>query len=214
MKATIKPPMVVPPFLDAPIDPKSTLNPAHQWSNSFDASHSDYLSPIPNFQEQKSQIETTLQPTQSYKPQKQPCRKPSKSTAYISRENLSPDRVKHLERNRIAANKCRMKKMQEHKGIQSALDVETAKRQELLAEIRVLKEDIWQLKNRVLQHAAKCDDQDINQQWAQMTQNKIETNSATIHCPSPSFSVSTMSDGSMEKHSQNLFDSFVDFTTM
>lgn len=199
--------------------------------NLFDDSQSDYFSSISNFQEQKARIETNLPPTRSYKPRKEPCPRPSKSTPYISRENLSPEHMKHLERNRIAANKCRMKKRQEHKEIQSTLDTATIKRKALLAEISVLKEDVWQLKNRMLQHAAKCDDQDIYQGLARMTQNM---NHATSHCPSPSFSVSTMSDGPMESEGrwsksnsfakstsipssespENLFDSYIDLSTL
>ncbi|KAJ5082203.1 hypothetical protein N7532_011246 [Penicillium argentinense] len=232
MTALMEPSMASAPFLEAPLDPTPILkNPAPQYLNPFDVSRSGHYSSIPKFQEEKSRIETNLRPTRSYKPQKQPCRRPSKSTAYISRENLSPDRVKHLERNRAAANKCRLKKKQEHKEIQNHLDAETAKRKTLLAEIGVLKEEVWQLKNQMLQHAASCDDQDIYQQLAQMTRSKSVTSQAAIHCPSPSFSVSTMSDGSMEsegsrnepssftnppfiappENSENLIDSFINF---
>lgn len=173
-----------------------------------------------------------------FKPQPQPAthtRRPSKPQ--VSRENVSPERAKHLERNRIAANKCRLKKKKEHLQIQSVLNNETAKRDTLLAEVDFLKEEIWHLKNRVFEHA-KCDDQQINLQLVRMTQSVLEENPNALPCPSPTFSVSTCSDGSLvvdggmdtngsvsatlpmeetpayEGYSDGIFDSFVDVPTM
>lgn len=173
-----------------------------------------------------------------FKPHPQPTthtRRPSKPQ--VSRENVSPQRAKHLERNRVAANKCRLKKKKEHEQIQCVLNNETAKRDTLLAEVDFLKEEIWHLKNRMFEHA-KCDDQQINLQLVRMTQSVLEGNPNALPCPSPTFSVSTCSDGSLvvdggmdtngsvsatlpmdeppayEGYPDGIFDSFVDVPTM
>lgn len=109
---------------------------------------------------------------------------------------VSPQRARYLERNRVAASKCRLKKKQELEEIQRALNKETTKRNTLLAEVNKLKEEIWQLKNRVFAHA-KCGDHRINLQLRKMTQKLLE--SRLLHCPSSSVSDITSSDRSTEE---------------
>lgn len=194
---TMKQPPIALPSLEASITPCAALSPVSQWHNPFELSQKDYSSPIPSFQRPNPRREEDLRQTRSYKPQETPyCGKSSKSTRYVSRKNLSADRIKHLERNRIAANKCRLKKKQENKELQNALDSVAAKRKNLLAEISMLKEDLWQLKNQLLEHAGSCNGQEIYQ----MLQN---INQTAIQCPSPSFSISTMSDGLIEDKVSN-----------
>ncbi|KAJ5160579.1 uncharacterized protein N7482_007583 [Penicillium canariense] len=148
---------------------------------------------------------------------------------------VSPKRARHLERNRAAASKCRLKKKREHEQIQSVLDNESTKRDILLAEVDCLKEEIWQLTNTIFEHA-KCEDQQINLQLAKMTQKYIE--SSPSQSPQLSFSASTMFYGSLEAgkspnmsgdlsvswpeddtmalegNSEEIFDIFVDVTNM
>lgn len=119
--------------------------------------------------------------------------RPSKSQT--QQEETTPQRARHLERNRVAANKCRMKKKKEHAQIQSTLNDESARRDSLLAEVGYLKEEIWHLKNQVFAHA-KCDDHQINTQLAKMTQSVLQSSPGQLQCPSPTFSMSTKSDDS------------------
>ncbi|KAJ5156696.1 hypothetical protein N7492_009499 [Penicillium capsulatum] len=117
------------------------------------------------------------------------------SKAQSSSDEINPQRAKHLERNRIAANKCRLKKKKEHEQIQSTLHDESARRDSLLAEVGSLREEIWVLKNQVFSHVG-CQDHRINSQLARMTQSALQTSPQQAPCPSPTFSMSTKSDGS------------------
>ncbi|KAJ5860881.1 uncharacterized protein N7529_008191 [Penicillium soppii] len=89
---------------------------------------------------------------------------------------VSPERAKHLERNRIAANKCRERKKREHKQIERRLSDETEKKEMLLAQLNCLREEVWDLKNIIFQHA-ECDDHQINNQLRRMTQTAMGTQS-------------------------------------
>ncbi|CAG7991620.1 unnamed protein product [Penicillium nalgiovense] len=95
-----------------------------------------------------------------------------KSASPTSR-SVSPGRAKHLERNRIAANKCRERKKREHKQIERRLTDETQKKDILLAQLNCLREEVWDLKNLIFQHA-ECQDQQINHQLARMTQTVLQ----------------------------------------
>lgn len=113
----------------------------------------------------------------------------------IPREAISPQRARHLERNRVAANKCRLKKKKEHEQIQGALENETARRDILLAEVDVLKEELWRLKNRVFEHA-NCDDHHISRQLSKMNQELLDSSSRRNS--SSTFSDISSSGGSEE----------------
>ncbi|KAJ5939484.1 hypothetical protein N7466_002618 [Penicillium verhagenii] len=142
------------------------------------------------------------------------------------RPQVSSGRERHLERNRIAANKCREKRKREHARMQTALDIEAARHKNLQAEVGVLREEIWYLKNELFVHA-KCDDRFINSQLDEMASRFAHGAGDLLRCPSPSFSVSTRSDQSVVDHGTapktardterarqfyggGLFDSFVD----
>lgn len=170
---------------------------SHLWLSPLNISQDGKDSLIQSLREQNEKTEQGLRGIPETGPHGTPARKPRRSSKpYVSRENVSPERARHLERNRIAANKCRIKKKKEHEHIQSILHSETAKRQTLMAEVNVLKEEVWQLKNQMFEHA-DCDDQRINLQLAMMTQNMLGANADPAKCPSPTFSVSTWSDGSV-----------------
>ncbi|KAJ5920498.1 hypothetical protein N7516_011356 [Penicillium verrucosum] len=115
---------------------------------------------------------------------------------------VSPGRAKHLERNRIAANKCRERKKREHKQIERRLTDETEKKDILLAQLNCLREEVWNLKNLIFQHA-DCQDHQINHQLARMTQTILQSppnQNSTSSMPtgsSPTFSTGTYSDGSV-----------------
>ncbi|EKV04289.1 Basic-leucine zipper (bZIP) transcription factor [Penicillium digitatum] len=115
---------------------------------------------------------------------------------------VSPGRARHLERNRVAANKCRERKKREHKQIERRLTDETEKKDILLAQLSCLKEEVWDLKNLIFQHA-ECQDHQINHQLARMTQTVLQSPSNQNPNPnlpigsSPTFSTSTWSDESV-----------------
>ncbi|CAG7991882.1 unnamed protein product [Penicillium olsonii] len=87
--------------------------------------------------------------------------------------HVTPERARHLERNRIAANKCRERKKREHKLIERRLSDETEKKEILLAQLNCLREEVWGLKNIIFQHA-ECEDHQINSQLARMTQSVLK----------------------------------------
>ncbi|KAJ5244995.1 hypothetical protein N7489_005091 [Penicillium chrysogenum] len=125
-----------------------------------------------------------------------------KSASPTSR-SVSPGRAKHLERNRMAANKCRERKKREHEQIEWRLTDETQKKDILLAQLNCLREEVWDLKNLMFQHA-ECQDQKINQQLARMTQTVLQNpsnldanNSGLPVSSSSSFSNGTWSDESV-----------------
>lgn len=174
------------------------VDPTQYWANRFNISRSEKDALIRTLRERQPPTSFHRIAEHEFKPQPpQPNKKPRRaSRPLVPRDNVSPERARHLERNRIAANKCRLKKKREHEQIQIILDNETAKRDSLLAEVGHLKEELWHLKNRIFEHA-KCEDTQIEMQLAKMTQSVLDGNGSPMKCPSPSFSMSTWSDGSV-----------------
>lgn len=175
-----------------------SIDPTQYWVNPFNISRSEKDALIRTLREKQKSASSLPTTDHEFKHQQpQPNKKNRRSSRpRVPRDNVSPERARHLERNRMAANKCRLKKKREHEQIQDVLDSETAKRDSLLAEVDCLKEEIWHLKNRIFEHA-KCDDQQIDMQLAKMTQSVLDGNGSPLKRPSPSFSVSTFSDGSV-----------------
>ena len=117
--------------------------------------------------------------------------------------------------------------------MQDRLNTETAKRDSLLSEVGLLKDELWYLKNMIFEHA-KCDNEHINNQLAQMTQSILDRRVGQSKCPSPTFSASTWSDGSVLEepgatkrpvpllpggvsyggYPESMFDSFVDLQSL
>jgi hypothetical protein len=125
-----------------------------------------------------------------------------KSATPSTSRSISPRRAKHLERNRITANKCRERKKREHKKIERRFTDETQKKDTLLAQLNCLREEVWDLKSRIFQHA-ECHDQQINQQLDIMTQTVQGFSDPDVHnsslsaSSSRSFSTGTWSDESV-----------------
>ncbi|KAJ5788292.1 transcriptional regulator family: bZIP [Penicillium paradoxum] len=119
-----------------------------------------------------------------------------KSGSHQSSHPISPKRAKHLERNRIAANKCRERKKREHKQIERRLSDEAEKKDLLLAQLNCLREEVWDLKNIIFQHA-ECEDHQINLQLAKMTQTVLDCQPDLNTGSSPTFSSGTWSDESV-----------------
>lgn len=188
---------------DAPSAMPSSLGDITQtpWLNPFHMSESQQSTFLANLRE-KPVTNKTQKPDPSAKSTK--TRRRSSTKSQVPRDNLSPERARHLERNRVAANKCRLKKKKEHEQIQITLQSETMRHDCLVAELGSLREEIWHLKNQVFNHA-KCDDQRINLQLAKMTTQILgNCDAGQMQCPSPTFSASTKSDAPLGENKMDL----------
>lgn len=76
-------------------------------------------------------------------------------------------REKFLERNRLAASKCRQKKKEHTMLLETRYKEQADKKEKLMAEIARLRSDLLALKNEVLKHA-QCGDEPIKLHLAQM----------------------------------------------
>ncbi|KAJ5872128.1 bZIP transcription factor bZIP-1 [Penicillium soppii] len=86
------------------------------------------------------------------------------------RRRRPPDRAKRakfLERNRLAASKCRQKKKEHTLQLEVSFKEQSDKKENLVAEIARLRSEILGLKNEVLKHA-QCGDEPIKLHLAQM----------------------------------------------
>lgn len=112
-------------------------------------------------------------------------RKTSRSSA-IDFDDSHPDRAKRekfLERNRLAASKCRQKKKEHTQQLETRYKEQSDKKETLVAEIARLRHEILGLKNEVLRHA-QCGDEPIKLHLAQMvkkiTYNDTSTTAAEL----------------------------------
>jgi len=76
-------------------------------------------------------------------------------------------RAKFLERNRLAASKCRQKKKEHTQKLEYRYKEQSEKKEQLQGEIASLRSEILSLKNEVLKHA-NCEDEPIKLHLAQM----------------------------------------------
>ncbi|KAJ6034436.1 uncharacterized protein N7446_009186 [Penicillium canescens] len=185
-------------------DTQFVIPAATVWSNpSHITCKGDDFPPEDLRTKQGSEKTANLLLNQELRPQVEPKSRPRRgSKIQPSQDAVSPERARYLERNRIAANKCRLKKKQEREEIQRMLQKETAKRNALLAEVKKLKEETWRLKNGVFAHA-KCGDHRINLQLTKMTQQLLEKSS--LLCPSVlDITFSDTSDGGMKTDEEGL----------
>ncbi|KAJ5199857.1 bZIP transcription factor bZIP-1 [Penicillium cf. griseofulvum] len=101
--------------------------------------------------------------------------------------SLSPDlddapherakRAKFLERNRLAASKCRQKKKEHTQLLEFNFKEQSEKKEQLVAEIARLRSEILGLKNEVLKHA-QCGDEPIKLHLAQMVKKITDKDGA------------------------------------
>lgn len=177
--------------------PPALTDPSPFWLDPLLLCQSDKNSLLEDLRDQRAKTGGDLVGNPSRASQSRRVSKPRQSSRnYISREQVSPERGRHLEKNRLAATKCRWKKKQENEMIQGKLDSETVRRESLLSEVKGLKEELWHLKNSVFAHA-NCEDQFIKTQLAIMSQNVLGASPPPPLCPSPTFSASTQSDNSL-----------------
>ncbi|KAJ5946789.1 Basic leucine zipper (bZIP) transcription factor atfB [Penicillium verhagenii] len=95
-------------------------------------------------------------------------------------------RAKFLERNRLAASKCRQKKKEHTQVLEVRYKDESEKRERLVSEIARLRSEILCLKNEVLKHA-QCGDEPIKLHLAHMVKKITD-----IDGPAPAASVVTV----------------------
>ncbi|RAK99502.1 bZIP transcription factor atfB [Aspergillus ibericus CBS 121593] len=79
-------------------------------------------------------------------------------------------REKFLERNRVAASKCRQKKKQHTEQLMSQHDELALQKSQLLSEADRLRSELLSLKNELLRHS-RCGDEAINLHLSQMVRN-------------------------------------------
>jgi len=91
-------------------------------------------------------------------------------------------REKFLERNRLAASKCRQKKKEHTMLLETRYKEQSDKKEELVAEIARLRSEILSLKNEVLKHA-QCGDEPIKLHLAQMVKKITYNDAADAHDP-------------------------------
>jgi hypothetical protein len=111
-----------------------------------------------------------------------------------------PEQAKIRERNRVAADKCRQKKKREHKQIERRLSDEIEKKKILLAQLKCLREEVWDLKNMVFQHAG-CENQQIDLQLARMTRNVLNNPSKGVQPIHEADSLPALSSGRLSDDS-------------
>lgn len=103
--------------------------------------------------------------------------------------SLSPDlddcpqqerakRAKFLERNRLAASKCRQKKKEHTQLLEVRYKEQSEKKELLVGEIARLRSEILSLKNEVLKHA-QCGDEPIKLHLAQMVKRITDNDGAS-----------------------------------
>lgn len=107
--------------------------------------------------------------------------------------SLSPDlddclpeertkRAKFLERNRLAASKCRQKKKEHTQQLEIRYKEQSEKKELLVSEIARLRSEILSLKNEVLKHA-QCGDEPIKLHLAQMVKKITDTDGGALPVP-------------------------------
>ncbi|KAJ5121423.1 uncharacterized protein N7515_009384 [Penicillium bovifimosum] len=109
--------------------------------------------------------------------------------------SLSPDlddgphdrvkRAKFLERNRLAASKCRQKKKEHTQKLETDYKEQSDKKEQLMAEISRLRSEVLGLKNEVLKHA-QCGDEPIKLHLAQMVKKITDGDVPQPALPGPS----------------------------
>lgn len=146
--------------------------------------------------ERKPETEMYLLSIHEYKSQPELVRKNRRlSKPHASRNDIDPERARKLERNCVAASKCRFKKKKEQLRLQSVLDGHFTKWKTLSAEANALREEVWHIKTQAFEHANLCEYQQISLKLAMLAQHKLlRVNSDAMKCP-PTFSVRVWSDG-------------------
>ena len=117
-------------------------------------------------------------------------------------ENLSESRIIQLEKNRLAAEKCRQKRKVYTAGLSADVSALATKNETLKAEVVALREELLNFKNEVLSHA-RCDSSIIDGYFAKPAGSQLIMEKEKHAFPrrdSDHGSSSSYSDGSQEEH--------------
>lgn len=106
-------------------------------------------------------------------------------------------RAKFLERNRLAASKCRQKKKEHTQQLEYRYKEQSEKKEHLVGEIARLRSEILSLKNEVLKHA-QCGDEPIKLHLAQMVKKITDTDGPPAPADPPVNLVETLPASSPE----------------
>lgn len=143
--------------------PAKTLNPPRRWGSDDDHSHSNS-----NSNPDSRRGSDTCSSGRAVGRR----RKNSMHSGSISPSSpgstvdAKSQRAKFLERNRIAASKCRQRKKEQMMELESRFKEQSRKKDELMAQFSQLRLEVLELKNEVLKHAG-CDDMSIRRHLAQ-----------------------------------------------
>lgn len=87
------------------------------------------------------------------------------STQSDERRCAKIDRQRLLERNRVAANKCRLRKKKQTMQLELSYKEQSEKKEALVAELSILRSEATRLKNELLKHV-ECGDKSISRHLA------------------------------------------------
>ena len=137
---------------------------------------------------------TTTATTAAPRPKQKPRKSQSGGGKTRREKSGKTRREKSLERNRVAASKCRQKKKEHTAHLESRLKAQWQKKTQLESELSSLRCQILSLKNEVLKHA-HCGDGRVGEHLSQMMQQ------ITTHHPAvPEAGPEQASENENEKH--------------
>lgn len=120
-----------------------------------------------------------------------PRRRRSKAKVTSDFQTKIDQRERFLESNRLAASRCRQKKREHTKQLETRFTEEKQKKRQLEGDIAVMRDEILSLKDDILKHAL-CEDGHIRRHFARTMQQITHSNSTSVLSPS----ISTSSSGS------------------
>lgn len=118
-------------------------------------------------------------------------RRRSKANVTSDFQTNVDQRERFLESNRLAASRCRQKKREHTKQLETRFTEEKQKKRQLEGDIAVLRDEILRLKDDILKHAL-CEDRHIRRHFARTMQQITHSNNTGVL----SSSISASSSGS------------------
>lgn len=108
-----------------------------------------------------------------------PRRRRSKANVTSDFQTKIDQRERFLESNRLAASRCRQKKREHTKQLETRFTEEKQKKRQLEGDIAVLRDEILSLKDDILKHAL-CEDGHIRRHFARTMQQITHSNNAGV----------------------------------
>jgi len=139
---------------DSPVQDASERSSKRRRTTKPSASHVHESSPTKSASSQSQQDDANPQPPK--RKRGRPKSQPQMVEAYTADGfpfQVSSARQSHLEKNRVAAHKCRMRKKDYINGLEDRARIFTTKNKALKENVAMLREEVLGLKNEVLRHA-------------------------------------------------------------